>query len=665
MKPKSLCWARVAKNIAYFLVPVFGIMLIASIVGLSIMDADIRLKNAENYYETKLFSEQYLNQIYKNYYETTYNTTYYEYDGSQVKLHVNEKNENPITYYSNNNTNFYYLIVNTKNNEVVTNVTHTMRTDSIEGIKQELAGNAVYWNYENGKVQTSITNLKLEDIRYTFEFESLMKEDVNIYTILLDDLPYSDSYSISKAGYDLAIKANDLAPILIPISAVCLSICAVIILRGIGRVAKQEQIYLNWLDKWKLEIVLLIGLIIIAIGSLFFIAIKSRIRTLMITGGLVGSIIIYLAGILMLETLVKRLKTHTTIKSTILYSICHGIKQVIDSRKMTTKLSLLYWGFCILGFWFTAVMVTQSDSSAAMWALLLFILGVATYWYLFKKRKQFDEIQQALKSIYEGNTNIDLDSSQMQGVLKQLAVYVEDIAGGLSNAVNESLKSERLKTELITNVSHDIKTPLTSIINYVDLLKKEKMPNEKCSEYLMILENKSQRLKKLTEDLVEASKASSGNIKLKMEKINVGELVKQVSGEFEDKFKARQLEEIITIPEKPIFIKADGRYMYRVLENMYSNAAKYAMENTRIYMDVIEQQTSVVIQMKNISQEKLNISAEELMQRFVRGDSSRNTEGSGLGLSIASSLTGLQEGKFHIYLDGDLFKITIGFEKYK
>ena len=189
------------------------------------------------------------------------------------------------------------------------------------------------------------------------------------------------------------------------------------------------------------------------------------------------------------------------------------------------------------------------------------------------------------------------------------------------------------------------------------------MPNEKCTEYLMILDNKSQRLKKLTEDLVEASKASSGNIKLQIEKINVIELIKQVSGEFEDRFQARGLEEIMTIPEESVFIKADGRYMYRVLENLYSNSSKYAMENTRIYVDVVVNQKSVVIQMKNISQEKLNIGAEELMQRFVRGDGSRNTEGSGLGLSIATSLTQLQGGKFHIYLDGDLFKVTLGFEK--
>ena len=227
------------------------------------------------------------------------------------------------------------------------------------------------------------------------------------------------------------------------------------------------------------------------------------------------------------------------------------------------------------------------------------------------------------------------------------------------------MKSERLKTELITNVSHDIKTPLTSIINYIDLLKKENIQGEKANEYLNILDNKSQRLKKLTEDLVEASKASSGSIKLNLEKLNVNELIKQVSGEFEDKFKANNLQEIITLPEKDIFIEADSRYMYRILENMYSNISKYAMEGTRVYVDIEEKDNKVLIQLKNVSSQKLNISADELMQRFVRGEASRNTEGSGLGLSIARSLTELQQGKFNIYLDGDLFKVTIEFGQIK
>ena len=224
------------------------------------------------------------------------------------------------------------------------------------------------------------------------------------------------------------------------------------------------------------------------------------------------------------------------------------------------------------------------------------------------------------------------------------------------------MKSERLKTELITNVSHDIKTPLTSIINYVDLMKNENIENPKVQEYLEILDNKSQRLKKLTEDLVEASKASSGNIKLTIEKLNLKELIKQVRGEFEDKFEKRGLTIIETLPEEEIYIEADSRYMYRVLENMYVNISKYALENSRVYIDVEKENDTAKVILKNISKDKLNISVDELMQRFVRGDSARSTEGSGLGISIAKSLTELQNGKFNIYLDGDLFKVVIEFK---
>ena len=244
-----------------------------------------------------------------------------------------------------------------------------------------------------------------------------------------------------------------------------------------------------------------------------------------------------------------------------------------------------------------------------------------------------------------------------------MAIYVNDIAGGLSNAIEENLKSERLKTELITNVSHDLKTPLTSIINYVDLLKKENVQDEKIKEYIRIIDEKSMRLKKLTEDLVEASKASSGNIKLQLEKIDVKQIIQQITGEFEDKFEKNNLEIITTFPKEEANIKADGRYLSRVLENLCSNISKYTMSNTRVYIDVIKENSNIKIQFKNISKEKLNISADELMQRFVRGDSSRNTEGSGLGLSIAQSLTELQHGKFELILDGDLFKTVITFEK--
>ena len=252
--------------------------------------------------------------------------------------------------------------------------------------------------------------------------------------------------------------------------------------------------------------------------------------------------------------------------------------------------------------------------------------------------KQQEKIKKALKNIYEGKTDVKLNEEELQGTLKEMAVYVNDIAGGFSNAIEESLKSERLKTELITNVSHDIKTPLTSIINYVDLLKKEEIHNEKVKEYIEILDKKSQRLKKLTEDLVEASKVSSGNVKLNLEEINVKELLNQTIGEFKDKFESKNLKIEMKMPEDEIKIKADSRYMYRIIENLFSNITKYALESSRVYIDIKENKNFISISIKNISKDKLNISSDELMQRFVRGDKSRYTEGSGLRTIYCSKL---------------------------
>lgn len=639
----KLCIARIAKNIAYFLVPIFLVLLITSIAGLIIMDANIGIKNTSSYYETTLFSDQYFSDIYQNYYVVQ--PSYLDMDNTQVDYEsysnygggIQEETEvagkNGFIYYSvYQSSNFRYLVIDKESAVAKTNLDHTMRTDSVEEIVQVLQENDIYWNYVGGEVQTNIPNLSMENIRYTPRFENMMVDSdrLEIYTVLLNDTPYHDDYAMAKMGYDFSMKANDSAPILIPVSIIALIVLTLVIIHGIGRTAKQEGIYLNWFDKWKLEIVLCIGGIIFFIGIACLVAVNSNSRPVIFSGVTLGASIIYLSMILMLETFVKRIKTHTLWKSTILYAIGHEIKLLFEHRKIATKLVWGYWGFCLLGFLATMFIMRTYNGEAFFWYCVLAMLGIATFLYLFKKIREFDKIQTAIKSIYEGNTDIHLNPNEMKGVLKNLAIYVEDIAGGLSNAVEQSLKSERLKTELITNVSHDIKTPLTSIINYVDLLKKEKMPNEKATEYLMILENKSQRLKRLTEDLVEASKASSGNIKLQMEKINVNELIKQVSGEFEDRFHERGIEEIMTLPEEPIFIMADGRYLYRVLENIYSNCAKYAMENSRVYLDVVTTAKSVVIQMKNTSQEKLNITADELMQRFVRGEASRNTEGSGL-----------------------------------
>lgn len=269
------------------------------------------------------------------------------------------------------------------------------------------------------------------------------------------------------------------------------------------------------------------------------------------------------------------------------------------------------------------------------------------------------KLKKAGNEIAKGNMDFEVETKGMLEEFRAHGENLNSIRNGMANAVEESLKSERMKTELITNVSHDIKTPLTSIINYVDLLEKEKLDNEKAGEYIEVLDRQSARLKKLIQDLIDASKASTGNIDVTLEKTDVNVVINQALGEFEDKLAGRSIKTIIKSDKEEYFVIADGRHLWRVMENLINNIVKYALEGSRVYIDVKEQDEYISVTFKNISKEELNISGDELMERFVRGDSSRNTEGSGLGLSIARSLMELQKGKMEIIVDGDLFKVVL------
>jgi len=243
--------------------------------------------------------------------------------------------------------------------------------------------------------------------------------------------------------------------------------------------------------------------------------------------------------------------------------------------------------------------------------------------------------------------------------MKEQAENLNRIHASVQTAVEKQLKSERLKTELITNVSHDIKTPLTSIVNYVDLLKKQDVQDETAQEYIEVLDRQSTRLKKLIEDLMEASKASTGNINVNLAPLDSVELVKQVAGEYVDRLRDKGLELMVSLPQREVPVLADGQLLWRVFDNLLSNAQKYSQPGTRVYLDLQEAGGQVVVTFRNISAYSLNISGDELMERFVRGDSSRHTEGSGLGLSIARSLIELMNGHFGIVIDGDLFKAQV------
>lgn len=343
----------------------------------------------------------------------------------------------------------------------------------------------------------------------------------------------------------------------------------------------------------------------------------------------------------------------------VLRSIYRGWNKVGENKSILWKGLAIFLGVNFLEVLIFVVFGVDYSKIMIVWfaekAVILFAGGEILI--------QMKRLQEGGKHIAEGDMDYQIDTEHMLPALKEHAADLNHINEGVSKAVNEKMKSERFKTELITNVSHDIKTPLTSIINYVDLLEKEEIPNENAKEYLEVLERQSARLKKLIEDLIEASKASSGSLSVNLEKLEAGVFLVQTVGEFKEKTEKNKLDLQIKKPEEPIYIMADGRHFWRVIDNLMNNICKYAQPETRVYINLEQTGEKVQITFRNTSRYPLNISSEELMERFVRGDSSRNTEGNGLGLSIAGSLMELMHGKMQLFVDGDLFKVVLEFDR--
>ena len=378
-----------------------------------------------------------------------------------------------------------------------------------------------------------------------------------------------------------------------------------------------------------------------------------------------------LANLLMLPLyliLVRKIKCKLMWNGSILKwitgKVTGGVTELYDNGQLAVRVWLPY----LLFLAFNLVLVLLGVGGIIIAFIADIIIGI----WIYKDAKVRNDIVAGITKISEGEIGHKVDIKGMHGDNLALAGAVNSIGDGISRAVNTSMRDEKMKADLITNVSHDIKTPLTSIINYVDFLKRENIKDEKIKGYVDILDQKSQRLKQLTDDLVEASKISSGNISLNIERLNFVELIHQSVGEFSEKFDEKGLKTMLGLPSEPVYIMADSRGIYRVVENLYNNVYKYALEGTRVYVDmeVIPKDVSkpdskesrVSLLVKNISAAPLNISASELLERFARGDSSRKTEGSGLGLSIAKNLTEAMGGTFDISLDGDLFKAVIGFK---
>ena len=578
--------------------------------------------------------------------------------------------------YTEGSTNLTYLFADKETQTIYTNKkaysSYAQLEQNLEKIFKEKAYAVVY--PELSECVTNIPGADLQVWNHTID-QSFDTKDF-VFAVSVDT-----KFSVADSMADEAENYEKYSKLMFPMLAGAI-FGSVLWLIGMvwltvtaGRKPKDEGIHLNGFDRWYTEIaagavigIWLAGMIIsgtlIANSSLGY---SHAVVTVIVTCLICGTYTMawFLIGYL---SLVRRIKAGTLWKNSLIRTVlkwigkCSG--KLADfarafSRNTAEKIKVLLVGGAFLFLQF--LIIGCGFTGAGVFLIILLIVDAAAVIFIIRKADGLDLIMDGLKKISDGELQYKIKTDTLTGKQKVMAEYINNIGGGLDAAVENSLKKERMQTELITNVSHDLKTPLTSIINYVDLMKRENPTDPKIQEYLRILDEKSQRLKVLTEDVVEASKASTGNIKLEMNDIDFVEMVQQVIGEFEEKFQEKNLTMMVHFTDEPSIIYADGQRMWRVLENVFGNVVKYAMEGTRVYAEISNRNKKVTFSLKNISAQPLNISADELTERFIRGDVARNTEGSGLGLSIAKSLTELQGGEFKLYLDGDLFKVMITF----
>lgn len=539
-------------------------------------------------------------------------------------------------------------------------------------------------NVTNTTLTTDTASLTENNEIDLVEYHTATLEDFTIYTSFTPELPENSEIKLVIDIMTQAKPYEQQIMIALPVSVILTLFISIFLINSIGHVKGKDEIQLTDFDKIPLEVMLCVVLVVFAI---FGVSIEELGPDIMVSQNTflttVSTIYIIIAVVLeiFMVTIIARIKAKKFLDTCIcgrvfkwsvkvlskildilkgwLLKIWNGFKKtkkgISENIKLTWKLIGAIGIYIIISIVLVCIF---GEFGVILDGILLFYV----MYQVIARVNSFMKLEAGLKEIYEGNNTIRLYKDDFTKEFENCVDYVNDISNGFENAVEESLKSERLKTELITNVSHDIKTPLTSIINYVDLIKKENIDNDKLKEYVDILDSKSQRLKKLTEDLVEASKASSGNVSLNLEEIGLIELLNQLIGEYKDKFEEKNLEVVTNLSKVNVKVKADSRYLYRVIDNLFGNISKYALEGSRVYIETeIMEAGRVKVILKNISKDKLNISEEELMQRFVRGDKSRTTEGSGLGLAIARSLTELQKGTLNCKIDGDLFKVEVEF----
>ena len=507
-------------------------------------------------------------------------------------------------------------------------------------------GNLILGNYANEEIGESLT---------TTPDQSLGSYTINAYMLIEG----TDLFKIPLGFVNFVFATRFFLIGLFIAFVIALLALSVYLIYAAGRHPGETDPRCGTVERIPFDIYILIHAALTVTGIFILDLLQyavSDVLLFMVVIAMIGGA--YLLTLAFGMSLAVRIKTKTLWKNTL---FCIIFAFLFKKTRVLLRLIPLIWKtviFMVVYIPLEIIGLSVFWDKAIMFALIKNLILLPFVLYLVYS---FRSIQKGAEEIEKGGLDKRIDTENMVGEFKAFGETLNHIGDGLTKAVEERIRSERMKTELITNVSHDIKTPLTSIINYADLLKKEKIENENAIEYIHVIDRQASRLKKLITDLVEASKASTGNIQVNFETCDVSVLLQQAAGEYDEKFRVAALTPILRLPEESVCITADGRLLWRVFDNLMGNICKYSLPGTRVYMNADAYGDLCIISFKNISRTELNVSASELVERFVRADSSRSTEGNGLGLSIAQSLVELQGGKLEIIADGDLFKVNLQF----
>ncbi|MBQ6885654.1 MAG: sensor histidine kinase [Clostridia bacterium] len=579
-----------------------------------------------------------------------------------ISLYDNS-DETVETYYEDKN--ILYSIKNEYSGEHITNFKnqdYVASYTTTEFVTRYASGEMTDIFYDNGDVRYDYdTNQYYFYAKNNIVYKTTQKAEFTIY--IPYDMQFTDRFflmdKLINVGYRNRYTTIFLGVISLALSIVIYSYLFV----SVGHRTNSAGVQVALINNIPADILSVIVFFIYLGGIWLFGELSTLVAVVAV--GMIILISLYFAALWYLLSIVAQAKAGVLFKHTLLYLIFKVlakfgriIKHIYKNR--TTILKALF----VLGvFWmFTLVFMVFNMYENDNLIIGFIVIGAIASIIIILLAVAFQRVKHGGEKIVSGDLDSKIDTGYMFGDIKDFAESLNNINQGLQTAIDDKIKSERFRTELITNVSHDIKTPLTSIVNYVDLIKKEDCDNEKINQYIEVLDRQSNRLKKLIEDLVEASKASTGNLSVELTRCNLAVLIDQAVGEFSEKLETKGLQVVQTISKEETYIMADGRRLWRVFDNLLNNIYKYALSGTRVYIDLNNDNKKAIITFRNISEQPINISGEELTERFVRGDRSRNTEGSGLGLSIAKSLTELQNGIFEVSADGDLFKVKITFD---